>query len=355
MRKKNLNPWILAVLLCASPVASPFASAEVEVGQCDGRLIRSESGLSLGGRNGNCISNEHNAVFQLGSGGFFAAGRSATILAEAAAKDVRFRALPPTKPKMAELRDATGFLMGGFSELLPDSGIFMTDRHVLQSQSRDLVKNGFASVGADLDDYVFFEVQKSGSSEPFDVILAIPKGDEDEILEDSNQPSSCNCEYDGARILRALEEFRSVMPGDLYFTHQFGTAGTKETQQQGTGLVTRTTGTPIVERFFLDDDESNHSTARSSGGLVYLAPKPTEVRMGLTPIEWKIGGIIECQVKTRVSRSGVVVPGGTQVIPISVLLDQGKFKRVSLEKILNEPRKQDPNCPPIDGRGGGMR
>lgn len=346
MWKMVLN--ILISLGCFLTIAPMGYSSGIQVGNCgNGAIYNSEEGL-LGRK--TCVSDHGDFVVRTtrqASGSestIIMSGAAAHSYAAAQAESLRQTQAPPDPPRQIPLRDGQGYLMGGFTEVLAGSGILVTARHVLQNQAPTTLSRSFNAMGVDPANYLFYEILSSKTGLSFDVVLAIPKGKEGQLLEDFHSGTLCPCDASSLMALQYSAKFQKQVESDQsYFSYQFGTVGNKETTQSSQGKVARTSGIP-VERFYLELGGQNFTTLRSSGSLVYLDSAQSA---------WKLGGVVECEIQAKVSRSGVAIPGGIQVIPFSILIDQGVVRQIPLQKILHEKRSQDPDCKPIDGRDGG--
>jgi hypothetical protein len=263
----------------------------------------------------------------------------------------------PRPPKMVELfaRSSREGGSGGMTEIMPGSQAFLTAAHVFEGQSLEKLRDSFRANGLELNQYRFFYFRTSDGTNGFkDVVLLIPKGRESMFLESADpavDPSGIvKCRNDGSPIpLRLMPSpyfQKYIAKGDQYLSHQFGKIGSRDTSQISRGQI------DILDRidgFFLPFTPENHSTLRSSGALVYTTrPSPNASPQ---EIEWKIGGVIECETPPSTNK-GVRDPGGIRVSSSSGLLNSDVIP-VSLNEVLRKKDRGKDGCIPIDGRAGG--
>lgn len=254
---------------------------------------------------------------------------------------------PPKAPQSIELRNSSNHLIGGMTEMLPGSGILVTARHVLQGTEKSSIEAAFREKGLDLSKYGFYQFRREGRD--VDVILAVPVGKEDLIMERANPDASCNCASDGFQ-LRELKEFEeSPQVNDRYFSYQYGIVGNHKAKQISQGKISRAS----IDRFYLDLTEDNHTTAGSSGSVVYTGKKADLLTSGDSSSSWKTGGIVECVIPPRRDRHDRPIPGGIQVIPVSNLLDSG-LSPIPLNALIAEkPVLEENGCKKIGGGDAG--
>ncbi|MCM2276490.1 MAG: hypothetical protein NDJ89_00245 [Oligoflexia bacterium] len=258
-------------------------------------------------------------------------------LAEALAQDQVTP--PPTRPAQVAIL-ADNRLIGGMTELLPGTGIYLTARHILQNNSPDELRRSFRDSGLELNDYRFYQFLKQGK---LDAILAVPAGKEGQILELAAPEPGC-AEADQAapsfRLRRLPTLDNSVELNDSYFSYQYGTSGKDPTVQLSEGRISMLS----LDRLLLPLKASgNNTTARSSGSLVFTS-KPGK--------PWKFGGVIECILPPTTTPDGVPVPGAVRALPATLLLD-ARVAPIRLERLLVEGVEPSPDCVPIDGRDAG--
>lgn len=257
-----------------------------------------------------------------------ATGEAAKIYAQSQ------RNSPPPAPKRIEIRKG-GVLLGGMTEIIPGSDVFVGARHVLQdNSSAELV-----AAGLDPTKYNFYQFKRNGSIE--DAVIAIPRGRESSVL-DFTIDLSCNCNGGFKLKLRDLPEVeRTVSVGDQYFSYQYGTVGREDVSQASHGTISRV-GT---DHYFLDLNNGNNTTARSSGSVVQIQKPGSNA--------WKFGGVVECYLREGTTKNGVAVPGGIRVIAPAALLDSD-VSVVPVDSILSEKiQKTDDPCIKIDIRYSG--
>jgi len=276
------------------------------------------------------------------------------------------------RPGMVSIRDSSGFLIGGMSELFKGSGIYITSHHVIEGVSKSDWNASLAASGIDSQKQICYEFYHQGSGfpgdptglYPLDVIMSVPKNDTNLILQPAPEIQGLDCSgVENQELIpyqlrpaptHSQGYSHTASPGDKFTSFQYGSLGTKETSTVSSGFVFANT---FDGKFFLppfnpldQTQGTNRTTLRGSGSLVFLkSPEDTD---------WKVGGVIECQVPSRAGtgkKSSLNVPGGTRVIPISLLFSfSTKVFRVSCSSAkTTEPRVHDKDCVPVDGRGGG--
>lgn len=255
------------------------------------------------------------------------------IQAEAEARAAAFvKPLPPPKARVLELRDPSGFLFGGISEIPGLNGVLIVSRHALQarkqSANHQTIERAFEHAGLASKDFAFFSL--SHGSKLLDLIVIIPK---------NAIPSFQS--RDGM-TLESLEQLsHEPQIQDSWSSWQIGSVGTDDVKQYSHGLVSRVG----LNRFWLDLGDQNHSSPGSSGSLVWVSSAPQNSA-------WSLGGIVECIVPRKTTANGLDTNGAVRVIPMGVIA-LARLEPVDPKKLASEPMMVDGQCIPVDRRGGG--
>lgn len=343
---------LMIICLLAAQMIPALASGEAIVYRRSSGLFGSDESITV-------PSNGSAAPSVWINSGVFATGAAAQNLSRAIAAQARAEAMlkqrlaeieleqskpkstTPPEPRVVEIKDPENRdkLIGGMTELISESGIYITARHVLQEQELSRLKADFAHRGLGLNDYRFFVLKQS--SRAMDVVLIVPKGKESQVLEFANPKRDCDGIERPVFQLRVLPQIeRSVALNDRFYSFQFGTTGQNATTQASQGLVQRIGG----DRIYLGLGDGNYTSSRSSGSIVFTSKKSDS--------EWKIGGIVECLIPPSVTSRGAPLPGAVQVISSSALL-AAEIEPISIESLMREKVPRDADCIPIDGRDGG--
>ncbi len=200
-------------------------------------------------------------------------------------------------------------LLGSAYEIIPNSGLYITARHVLKTVDRTtgLVFEGFKFYG--------LEDPRGGI---VDVVL-IQTGD--------ISPASLD-----------TLDFANVRINDFWYSFQTGSTTYDDTLQSSFGKVQRIHNDNF--HFLLELEGQNFSSPASSGSLVWTRQDEGS--------PWALGGVISCQehaASSHFQRAGVRV----------VRLDALRASDFS-ELTESDIRKEIPNlanCTPIDRRMGG--
>jgi len=227
-------------------------------------------------------------------------------------------------------------LIAGITELIPQSNIFVTSRHVIQHSSLEDLQRAFSRSKNHLnfDDYKDTVIQFKENGNYLDVVLLVPKKRLD--AEKSVQAFL-------AKLFAHSKDLSATDPatiGDDYRSYQLGILS-GPVIQESKGQVTRIS--LDERRFFLDFGGKNRSTLGSSGALVLTRSMGGD---GL----FHISGVVECIIEPK---SDLNIEGAIQVIPFAQVRN-ADAEQVSFDAILASPMSLPEECDRwSDARDGG--
>jgi hypothetical protein len=337
------NTFLLMPLFIAG--SSPFGYAQEIIFRSTSSIFKRSTEVHVPTQNG-----ESPSVYYSDSRKEFGTGRSAENLSEArkieAATQVMLAARKaqnnkPEAPKQIEIRTGENQrLVGGLTELIPGSKIYITARHVLQDHDLSRIQQALKKADIDLGEMRVLGFKRGDSN--LDAILLVPKGKESLVLEFAIPSTDCGNPAGLTLKLRELPEFEKYAKQDRrYVSFQYGSTGTKATSQTSQGVVSRVGD----GKLFLDLNGLNYTSGRSSGAVVFTQD-------GSPKAPWKVGGVVECIIPASKDFREAPVPGSVQVISTSELLSAEVYP-VPIELLVEEKIPSDKECIPVDGRSGG--
>lgn len=328
--KDILKPFIFGLLTLVFSISS-FGSDKYSDQSADSTTRR--AAMTIGYRNGEFSAVNVDAdtpVLISGSSSgqsrqfFIATGDAAKNLTKQKVKELEVPA--PTFVPVVDGK--TGSVTGTLTELVPNSGIFITSRHVLQNHITPILKSGNQTVNL-VEQQSNFQIYEFRQNDKLlDVLLLVQKD-----RTSSFRLSDLNIWADKVEV------------GHLFLTYQVGRIEEKPTKQVSRGKVS------VLgrEEFYLPFGSDNFTSLWSSGSVVYTA-KANDVLSG--NMSSGIGGLSQCIIPAGTDAfTGNIRPALVRVLSAQTILS-AQSQPVSLDKVLNEPPFQTPGCNNIGGVTG---
>lgn len=258
-----------------------------------------------------------------------ATGQAATNITQQKNSSIDEPQTTPEKRKNIKIFTKHSFI-GSFYELIPNSSIYIGNRHLLQELKIEDLHNSFEYQNLSFNDFSaieFYDYKNSLSKA--DVIIVAPKT----LINSITKHKNLN------EILSTQNKFKTFTFDELYrqswFSWQYGTINNQITEQYSQGKVSRIS---VDKKFVWLDGDSNNSSPRSSSSLVWVTNSYSK--------SWNLLAIVEC----------IDVDINKKLIPRALLLSyiaEQEMNPISFNKLIEEPRLINNSCIQIDGRGAG--
>ena len=269
-------------------------------------------------------------------GGTIATGQAANIMASghrktAAPKNARPSAPPIVERSCVETKSclmipADGRIIAGMYELVP--GAYVFSRHALR---------GNGELAAALGEFELYEFLHPSGARRLDVLLAVKRG---RALADlfARGAGSALRLRDHKRFARALTLGQSFTSRHVSTVSESAVERVSQGKISSVGMALDAREAPFVDAF-VDTDTG----PGSSGALVMVNEGG----------RWKAGGIASCRAHpVLLAKKNHRTLGGIRLITIRSLL-HSVVQRIPVQDVVAETQEIDPNCTPIDNRGGG--